>query len=1389
MSDDPGEKRGARLNTWESILERLRSLGERQDEEGRIGILVELLVHLRLLGQDPQIPDLRTAKGDVEVLYAAIEDATRKSLDAVRSPSDRFIYYAREVIKKLPVRQGAEETIERIRAEAEAFEEGRTEDDPLRGFAGDLRKEVHRRLSPRIISAFLEPYLALTKRGDPGPIMAAGYVALPSRFSFEDESQEFVDLAEDLLERLRYLWDYESGDLASVRRQLAGNLELFERCFLKAEVEGFLALLTPENLSRPHVMLDLLKRLASFKHFLKESYFESRIALYDLLLLDLSIGRLIFLLANDLTNNHYAEVSPRNARQALLVIHELLNISSVKGLAIRNADRLRAELDEIASATAYDFLRTKRCLLAISAELQRYLQNDVIDAMSGPLNKAMEAYELPTAKLAQVRTRFFNNFIRRTQIHVLSEFVEKVASAVDKELERQRDERQLYADSAASPGGMGPLEPKSLVASTWGPLDERARPFLGGKGNSVVDMAHLGLSVPPAFVIGYPLLSRRGPSGGFAPDVEALFTSHLAELERRTGRRLGDPAHPLLVSVRSGAPTSMPGVMATIMNVGLLPAVREALARRRGAALVEAVYRRFLENCLGALAMLPGREQAIWPRDLPLPELESRVVEAFGPAFLADPVVQLRACVQLVYDSRGSSAVKAYSKTMAADIRAETAVTVQRIVFGNLSARSSSGVLITRNPITGADELFGEFKRRAQGEEVVMGSADTEPMAAMDSETAKELSWCKELLVRHYRQDLDIEFTVEDGTLYLLQARAARLGAFAQLVADTDFLAKGYIGLAQYRERLDRLESAYASLALPRADFRARLWTPPLAMGVPITGGVVSGSLVLSPDRLHEAERRRETVVYFAHTTKPTDFAIMNGAHAIVTVYPGRTSHAAITALAMNKTCIVGCEGLEIDVEARRVHFRGKEEVILAEGERVTVDGNTGAVYRGLAPISEVFLPVSEVIEAVAGAKTAGEAAALVRRLIETKMAGVRRETSLRRSGIEDLGDLSGERVLVRVDANIDQGEEAQPDGSREMPRELPRWEEVASRRIDQAAEVIRLLLDAGATPIVCSHLGDPGASPEDRRFRETVYRSFSLEPFAEALSSRLGGRVFFHRLSVGASGLLLKKTAIVPGVANVLENLRFAAGEKDNDEAFARSLAELSDGWFVNDAFNVCLRRHASITGVPKFVRHRAAGPLVVRELAALETLVERTPRPFVAVFTGEVEAQFGTMAALLARVDRLFLLPRRRGEAVEAAMVALRGAHPDKVTAAWIWDGAVAGNEEALHQLARDLGRAKALLWAGPAHLEALSALVRSSADAEGAAAAPLARIPPLEAALGEAIGKAELTVICSETEKQYAGLGGPRLHISSGPRAFLEYLERLSLPGITALDPARA
>ncbi len=508
----------------------------------------------------------------------------------------------------------------------------------------------------------------------------------------------------------------------------------------------------------------------------------------------------------------------------------------------------------------------------------------------------------------------------------------------------------------------------------------------------------------------------------------------------------------------------------------------------------------------------------------------------------------------------------------------------------------------------------------------------------------------------------------------------------------------------------------------------------------------------------------------------------------------------------------MGCSDLEIDYDRRRVIFGAAGGIALAEGERITVDGNAGAVYRGVAPISDTFLPVSALREAISAAKSPEEAVRAAEDMILDKNEALRRESSLKKLTLDELNGAEAEalknsNVLVRVDGNIEL-----PDTS----------DSVADRRVALMLPVLRRLLELGATPILCSHRGDPGTHSMPGLSRERIYATYSLRPIAERLERISGQPIVFHEVSIGASGILISRKDIVRGQVNMIENLRYATGEKDNDEAFARSLANLGDGIFVNDAFNVCLRRHASIVGVPRFSRLSLAGPTVARELEVLERVLSMHDRPFLAVFGGEeIESQYGAISAMAPRVDTLaIILPDSPPSASDSAETSAEKAVGREARAALIGsirrtspanviviDRDDPQREAQEYALATAIGAARAILWAGPAGIETCAAEVsNASLDCPpGAPPSSSVATPYREAlcvAIRGAIGEKRisnagpspadiadrippLVIICSETEKHMAFHSARNLHISTGPRAFLQYLERLSLPGISALS----
>ncbi len=1387
------------LNTWERIMAQLGAARGEPDQEKKIDLLVELLVNIRLLDKEERVPDARDAKGDIDALHRRLLEETKRTLDDMRGPSDEYIYYARELLKKLPVRGGGGALIDDIRSAAEYFEEGRDGDDPVLSFAGDLRKEVHRKLSPRILTRYVRPYLEFIRNKNPDPLFKAGYMALATSFNPDSEDPRFIELAEEMEEKLSYLWDYQRGDISVVKERLRERLDLFEKCFLRKEMETFLAICSDEHIRDTDNLIDCLRRLRSFKTLLKKSYFEGRVGLYDFLDLDLYLGRLVFIFTNDLTNSRYEAVSYANLKACVLLVKELVSLLALKGMLPGKSDDFVKELTALGEMETVDIIKTKRMLQDVSLELQRFMRSNIFKRLSRMLNNVLEVYKIPTASAAPIKDRFFNNFFRTTEFHAVDEFIEKTLVFLNRELAARSAENSLYGryKVGALPQVAGDYD--AFIASTWTRTPDTLRPFLGGKGNGLIDMASLGVRVPPAFILGLPICAELFREDADRQGFREAVGRHLGELEAQTGRRLGSPEKPLLVSARSGTTISLPGSMCTILNAGLTPAIREALAARHGAAFAEAVYLRFLRNVLAAL-------ETETPGGGPEPgaaRAEKLVTDRLGAAFLQDPFEQLVKCIELVLASSRSHNVREYLKELSIEVNFGTAVTVQQMVFGNKSQNSMSGVVFTRNPINGRDELFGEYREMTQGEDVVMGNVVTRSVAAIPPAVKAGLQKYKELLEKKLKHELDLEFTVEDGELYLLQARRATVSTYAKLVIDTDLMKKGIISVYEYRGRIDRLCAGNAYISVPRNDGGAREWKPPVGTGVPINHGIASGRLALTPGKFEEFRAARENIVYMAQTTKPSDFNFINNSQGIVTVFPGRTSHAAITSITLNKPCVVGCANAVIDTARRSVTFKGDPDVTLKEGEPVTVDANGGFVYRGAVPLSDSFIRTHNILETVSRAMTPEQAADEVERILRERIDIMTRETGIRKKNISgvDKSLFAGKNVLVRLDLNVPFSKGKVTDAA----------------RIEAALPTVNYLLGAGATPVLCSHFGEPDKQEKKGKSREEVYAQHSLRPVADYIRANHLPGLVFHEGSIASSGVLVSKAAIVKGKPNLIENLRFAIGEKENDSVFARGLAGLADGIYVNDAFGTCHRRHASITGVTKHAELRLAGLLIEKELKYLGGAVSDPQRPFVGITGGsKISSKLGVIESLLQKIDLLivgggigYTLLKARGFDVQKSLVEesmldtarkLLQKYGDKIVlprdfvvtdkfdfaAQKVgelrrdvkvipegWESFDLGRESLDHAV-KILSEAKTVLWNGPI------GAFEIKEGSEGTL-----RLAHELAALAE---KGKTVIIGggdSASAVKIAGVADKMTHVSTGGGASLEFLERLTLPGISALD----
>jgi pyruvate,orthophosphate dikinase len=455
------------------------------------------------------------------------------------------------------------------------------------------------------------------------------------------------------------------------------------------------------------------------------------------------------------------------------------------------------------------------------------------------------------------------------------------------------------------------------------------RETIGNKGASLARMLGLGLPVPPAFALPIEECRRYHAAGGrLDDDVWQDVLAGLADLEQRTGRRLGDPGAPLLVSVRSGAAVSMPGMMDTILNLGMTEAVESGLARLSGdPGFARRTHVRF---CHEFGRTVHGADLDAPAGDATALDLRAAVEQDTGATVPAEPLEQLRAAIHAVFESWSSRRAVAYRRHWDIPQDGGTAVIVQAMVFGNLGAGSGTGVLFTRDPLSGEPEPYGEWLPGGQGEDVVSGTHDCLPLAALRDalgDAHAQLLRAGALLEREHGDVQDIEFTVEDGRLFLLQTRAAKRSPAAALRTAVDLVGEGAIDEAQALSRVT--PEQLSSVLAPRLSDATVAGAEVLARGTPACPGVGGGRVA------HDAEAAEAApgdAVLVRPTTSPEDVAGMIAARAVVTERGGSTSHAAVVSRALGRPSVVGVG----------------EGVTAGWGDReVTVDGRAGVVYAG----------------------------------------------------------------------------------------------------------------------------------------------------------------------------------------------------------------------------------------------------------------------------------------------------------------------------------------------------------------------------------------------------------------------------------------------------------
>ncbi|MFC0039114.1 pyruvate, phosphate dikinase [Actinomadura rayongensis] len=686
--------------------------------------------------------------------------------------------------------------------------------------------------------------------------------------------------------------------------------------------------------------------------------------------------------------------------------------------------------------------------------------------------------------------------------------------------------------------------PKFVYDFTEGNKD--LKDLLGGKGANLAEMTNLGLPVPPGFTITTEACRHYLEHGTVPSGLQDEIDAHLAALESSMGKRLGDPSDPLLVSVRSGAKFSMPGMMETVLNIGLNDDSVLGLAAQAGdERFAYDSYRRLIqmfgktvldidgelfEDAIEAAKKARGTtdDAGLTADDLRglVATFKGIVQDEAGRAFPSDPREQMDLAVKAVFDSWNAERAILYRRQERIPVDLGTAVNICSMVFGNLGLDSGTGVAFTRDPASGQQGIYGDYLQNAQGEDVVAGIRNTVPLTELetiDKASYDRLLQIMETLENHYRDMCDIEFTIERGKLWMLQTRVGKRTAAAAFRIACQLLDQGLIDADEAAQRVtgDQL----AQLMFPRFDDARLDGVTRLTRGMNASPGAAVGTAVFTSERAVELAAQGKDVILVRRETNPDDLAGMVAARGVLTSRGGKTSHAAVVARGMGKTCVCGAEELEVDVKAGTLTAPGG--VVVREGDVVSIDGTSGDVYLGEVPVKHS--PVVQYFEGELSAEDGGELVASVDRLMAHADAAARLSVRAnadtpedaaraRRFGARGIGlcrtehmFLGDRRQLVEQLILAEDGAERQAalDALEPLQREdftgifaamdgLP----VTIRLIDPPLH--EFLPDLTDLAVKLALAGD-AADPKDRRLLEAVRRLHEQNPMLGLRGVRLG--------------------------------------------------------------------------------------------------------------------------------------------------------------------------------------------------------------------------------------------------------------------------------------------
>lgn len=501
--------------------------------------------------------------------------------------------------------------------------------------------------------------------------------------------------------------------------------------------------------------------------------------------------------------------------------------------------------------------------------------------------------------------------------------------------------------------------------------DASMKEVLGGKGANLAEMTKLGIPVPPGFTISTAACQDYYKDGKnrMSDEIIAEYKEHLKAVEEKMGKKLGDNEDPLLLSVRSGAAASMPGMMDTVLNLGLNDVSVEGIIKKTGnKRFGYDSYRRFIQMFGDVVMEVPGEvfekelhavkeaKGAKFDTDLTADDLkevitrfENAVEKAKGKKFPQDPHEQLHMSIEAVFRSWNNDRAILYRKLNDLKNLAGTAVNVQVMVFGNKGETSGTGVCFTRNPSTGENKFYGEYLMNAQGEDVVAGIRTPQPIDTLEKQNKAvydELVSYRDGLEKHYKDMQDMEFTIEEGKLWMLQTRNGKRTAAAAVKMAVDMCGEELI---TKEEAILRVKPAQLDQLLhPQLDMKIVRGMTPLGKGLPASPGAAVGKIVFDAHLAHERNEEGEKVILVRNETSPEDLIGMNASQGILTARGGMTSHAAVVARGMGKCCVAGCSDAKISEENKTLAFGDK---VFNEGDVITLNGSEGTVYGGSIPV------------------------------------------------------------------------------------------------------------------------------------------------------------------------------------------------------------------------------------------------------------------------------------------------------------------------------------------------------------------------------------------------------------------------------------------------------